>query len=187
MHVHIVTLKCFRFWNSLFEENVVLRAHSQRGANCVHVRPNVTSINVGCAGCRREQASQDGPGRRRNTHQLYCTVLNLFFSARLNSIFSQVRHYLSLHIFFGLHRVIKDICNLWNVIQLTEWWFFRPRCDPKTTWSGLHRNWCWDSRQLGENFHQTPSSVPQSAPPLPGPMGQARRTTDLHWNRKRLS
>lgn len=54
-------MKC----NSLFEEDVVLRAHPHGGADGVHVSADVASINVGCARCGGVQASQDGPGHRR--------------------------------------------------------------------------------------------------------------------------
>lgn len=54
--------------NSLIEEDVVLRTHSQRGTDDIHVSLNVSSINVGGAGCRREEAGQDGPAQRGNTY-----------------------------------------------------------------------------------------------------------------------
>lgn len=70
--VHLVFSNCYqsrqyRSCNSLFEEDVVLRAHPHGGADNVHVSLNVSSINVGRARRRREQAGQDGPGAEQYT------------------------------------------------------------------------------------------------------------------------
>ncbi len=51
----------------LLKEDVVLRAHSQRETDGVHVRADVFAIDGGCPGGGREHTCQDGPGRKRST------------------------------------------------------------------------------------------------------------------------
>lgn len=46
---------------SLFEQDVVLRAHPHGGADAVKVSANVPPVNVGRARCWRVQTSQNGP------------------------------------------------------------------------------------------------------------------------------
>lgn len=49
----------------LLKENVVLRAHSQRQANAVHVGADVFAIDGGCPWSGRENTNQDGPNEEK--------------------------------------------------------------------------------------------------------------------------
>lgn len=62
----LLTLNSFKYLKCvlLFEEDVILRTHAHRGTDDVHISSNVSSIDEGSARCRREQASQDGPGKQ---------------------------------------------------------------------------------------------------------------------------
>ena len=52
--------------HSLIEEDVVLRTHAHGGPDLVHLRPDVPSVDEGCARGGGVEACQDGPGDRRN-------------------------------------------------------------------------------------------------------------------------
>lgn len=65
--------KCVKSY-ILLEKGVVLRAHSQRQTDGVHVCANVFAVNGGGAGGGRKHTRQDGPGRERQTQKEICCL-----------------------------------------------------------------------------------------------------------------
>lgn len=69
----------------LLKKDVVLRAHSQRKTDDIHVCADVLAINGCCPRRRREHTSQDRPGKKRNKERRTETIL-LMFNVQSNGV-----------------------------------------------------------------------------------------------------
>lgn len=142
----------------LSKENVVLRAHSQRQANAVHVGADVFAIDGGCPWSGRENTSQDGPNKKKNTKK----GINSNGTTKSVTVWDRGRE--------GGRR--------------TWWWSSQPRYDQEKQLSGSHKSWGWVHPRLVWGFQQTLWPGSGYKHPPPGRLALLQRMTGLQVTAK---